>query len=171
MARKPTDTVHFKLRIRESLRRQLEKAAATNRASINSEIATRLAASFDDQSTRTLDVIASDFGTIYAGLADVCQRLNVLLDAPEKLGKIAGLMDALKASGSEDEAAKTRPPVGQIVDLMEAIRAPISISRFNPERIEREEKELKKLREWMTGAKDGPPTAVRQPRTKKEPSK
>ncbi|HZR88434.1 MAG TPA: Arc family DNA-binding protein [Bradyrhizobium sp.] len=46
MARKPNTVVQFKLRIRENLRRQIEKAAKAHEASINTEMANRLEASF-----------------------------------------------------------------------------------------------------------------------------
>ena len=42
MARKPTDIVHLKLRFAESLRRQLEREAARNHRSMNTEIIHRL---------------------------------------------------------------------------------------------------------------------------------
>jgi hypothetical protein len=38
IARKPTDTVALKLRLRESLRRQVERAAKENKHSLNSEL-------------------------------------------------------------------------------------------------------------------------------------
>jgi Arc-like DNA binding domain len=42
VARKPTDIVHLKLRFAESLRRQLEREAARNHRSMNTEIIHRL---------------------------------------------------------------------------------------------------------------------------------
>jgi hypothetical protein len=46
MAKKLMDTVQLKLRFPEAIRRQLERAAATNKRSMNSEIVSRLEASF-----------------------------------------------------------------------------------------------------------------------------
>ena len=58
MARKPSDIVSPNLRIREDLRRQLEKAATANGVSINREMINRLEASFGQQSLLKLDEIA-----------------------------------------------------------------------------------------------------------------
>jgi Arc-like DNA binding domain len=46
MARKLTDTVHLRLRFDESLRRRLERAAESNKRSMNAEIIHRLEESF-----------------------------------------------------------------------------------------------------------------------------
>jgi hypothetical protein len=53
-ARKPTDIVQLKLRLREELRRKLERAAAKKEHSLNTEMVERLDRSFD------LEVQASD---------------------------------------------------------------------------------------------------------------
>jgi hypothetical protein len=47
MARKPTDTVQLKLRFSEDLRRRLEREAARNKRSMNTEIISRLEQSLD----------------------------------------------------------------------------------------------------------------------------
>jgi Arc-like DNA binding domain len=47
MARKPTDEVQLKLRFSEALRRRLERAAARNNRSMNTEIIHRLGQSFE----------------------------------------------------------------------------------------------------------------------------
>jgi hypothetical protein len=52
MARKPTDYVQFKLRIRESLRRKIENAAAKQKHSANAEAVQRLSESFDFERSR-----------------------------------------------------------------------------------------------------------------------
>jgi predicted transcriptional regulator len=47
MARKPSDVIQIKIRVREDLRRRLEQAANKADRSINSEMASRLADSFN----------------------------------------------------------------------------------------------------------------------------
>jgi hypothetical protein len=47
MARKPSDVIQIKIRVREDLRRRLEQAANKAHRSINSEMASRLADSFN----------------------------------------------------------------------------------------------------------------------------
>jgi Arc-like DNA binding domain len=54
MARKPTDTVHLRLRFGEKLRRRLERAAAENKQSMNAEIIRRLEESFRKQDQKQL---------------------------------------------------------------------------------------------------------------------
>jgi Arc-like DNA binding domain len=63
MARKPTDTVQLKLRFPEAVRRRLEREAARNARSMNTEIIHRLQRTFaiDDgaAATNMLDVLRS----------------------------------------------------------------------------------------------------------------
>jgi len=74
MPRKPSDTIAFKLRIRESLRRKLEVAAERNNTSINAEIANRLARSFETEAVRSLDEIANS-------LTLVCKQFGPLVES------------------------------------------------------------------------------------------
>jgi hypothetical protein len=53
MKRKPSDQVQLKLRIREELRRKLEKEAKAKGVSLNSEMALRLARSFEREESLT----------------------------------------------------------------------------------------------------------------------
>src|SRR5262249_30097590 len=55
MARKPADFVQFKLRIREDLRRRLEREAEKKKISTNAEAVERLEKSFDVEKTQKLD--------------------------------------------------------------------------------------------------------------------
>jgi hypothetical protein len=60
MARKPTDIVQYKLRIRESLRRRIEQAAKKNGVSANQEMVGRLERSFELETQRKLDLVAEE---------------------------------------------------------------------------------------------------------------
>jgi hypothetical protein len=64
MARKPTDTVTLSLRIREELRRQLEREAKRQERSLNAEIIHRLEQSFrkSDDAELTADALRAAFG-------------------------------------------------------------------------------------------------------------
>ena len=64
MARKPSDVIQIKIRVREDLRRRLEQAANKADRSINSEMASRLADSFN----------LPKLNEITAGLEDVWAR-------------------------------------------------------------------------------------------------
>src|SRR5262245_29146816 len=54
MARKPTDTVHLRLRFDERLRRRLEQAAERNQQSMNAEIVARLEQSFGREDMKAM---------------------------------------------------------------------------------------------------------------------
>jgi Arc-like DNA binding domain len=66
MARKPSDVIQIKIRVREDLRRRLEQAANKAGRSINSEMASRLADSFN----------LPKLNEITAGLEDVYRRFG-----------------------------------------------------------------------------------------------
>jgi hypothetical protein len=68
MPRKLVDIAHVNLRIRESLRRKLEREAKKRRTSLNNEIRWRLEDSFEAQARRDLEEIAADLKTIDARL-------------------------------------------------------------------------------------------------------
>ena len=57
MPRQPSAIVQYKLRIREALRRRIERAAKEHGVSANQEMVRRLEQSFDQETTRTLDDI------------------------------------------------------------------------------------------------------------------
>jgi hypothetical protein len=111
---KPTDIINFKLRIRESLRRQLQVAADKNKRSMNTEIANRLADSFEMENVRTLDAITIDLDT-------VAERFEKLLAAPEKFKQILDLMEAVKAP---HDAVNSPEKIRQIMNLMEGTAKP-----------------------------------------------
>jgi hypothetical protein len=69
-ARKPTDIVQLKLRIREELRRKLERAAAKKEHSLNTEMVERLDRSFD------LEVQASDREEILRELQNLREMIT-----------------------------------------------------------------------------------------------
>jgi Arc-like DNA binding domain len=68
VARKPTDIVQLKLRFPESLRRQLEREAARNHRSMNTEIIHRLGESIEETiADRTAErEIEEGFARVYA---------------------------------------------------------------------------------------------------------
>jgi hypothetical protein len=59
MPRKPIEVVQYKLRIREALRRRIERAAKEHGVSANQEMASRLERSFEQESVRKIDLIAT----------------------------------------------------------------------------------------------------------------
>jgi hypothetical protein len=90
MSRKPTDTVQVGLRIRESLRRQLEKESEKHRVSINQEMAMRLEDSFRADAFRSIDTIAADLANIHGRMSSAhheTNKLGDLLNATEVLLK------------------------------------------------------------------------------------
>jgi hypothetical protein len=78
MARKPTDTVALTLRIREVLRRRLQREADKDDVSLNWEISRRLEASFEAE--RALDVGEKALTKVLDSLKSMEDRLG----PPEK---------------------------------------------------------------------------------------
>ena len=76
MARKPSDVIQIKIRVREDLRRRLEQAANKADRSINSEMASRLADSFN---LPKLNEITAGLGNVYRRFADEL-RDSVLME-------------------------------------------------------------------------------------------
>jgi hypothetical protein len=69
MPRKPVDTAHVNLRIRESLRRKLEREAKKHQTSLNNEIRLRLEDSFEAQARRDLEAIVDNLKILDARLS------------------------------------------------------------------------------------------------------
>jgi hypothetical protein len=77
MTRKPHDTAHINLRIRESLRAKLAREAEKNRVSLNTEIRTRLENSFEKAAIRDLAAVAADMKELYAFGGHLWRRLTL----------------------------------------------------------------------------------------------
>jgi hypothetical protein len=106
MPRKPTDVIQFSLRIRETLRLRLEKAAEKRAVTINYEITDRLQRSLDAEALRGLDRIAEDMRIIWARYGDVFLKLDVqrdLISAAETL--IARIDPLIRNLGDGDRSA------------------------------------------------------------------
>jgi hypothetical protein len=97
MARKPTDTVQIKVRIREATRQRIEREAKRRRVPVNGEMAHRLEQSFDQDALRDLDAAAGSITVSCARLEELLTRhllredyvraVDALLDSVDKLDK------------------------------------------------------------------------------------
>jgi hypothetical protein len=75
MARKATEFVQFKLRIREGLRRKIESAAEKKDISANAEAVERLENSFDSETRRNeMRELASQFNKFIAESAELDRK-------------------------------------------------------------------------------------------------
>ena len=118
MPRKPDALLDYKLRIREDLRRRIEKAAERNHVSLNGEMVNRLRSSFEQEALLTIYGVSEDLGNAWARHAEMFHALNKqgdLIHAAEalvaliKAGKptetaVAKVEQAIRAI--ETEAAK-----------------------------------------------------------------
>jgi hypothetical protein len=88
MARKPTDMVQLKLRFSEALRRRLEREAARNNRSMNTEIIHRLEESFRQHEINqsVLDGIRSARNWAVVGGDEAAMRLAALEEELRQLG-------------------------------------------------------------------------------------
>jgi Arc-like DNA binding dprotein len=98
MARKSVETVQVNLRIKESLRRQLERKAAQHRISLNQEMKIRLEDSLKKEATRSLEGIAEDMDNVWQRFSE---RL-LLLDLEKSLA------EALEKSTDREVSALAR---------------------------------------------------------------
>ena len=69
MPRKPMEMVQVNLRIREKLRRRLEREAKKRGVSLNYEMTSRIEQGFDREAHRTIDVIASNIKSVWERFA------------------------------------------------------------------------------------------------------
>jgi DNA-binding transcriptional regulator GbsR (MarR family) len=92
-ARKLTDTVQLKLRIREELRRKLERAAIKREVSLNTEMVERLEASF--KAAELFDEIK---GAIATNMSPVTAELEWLRRSQEQLN---AQLQRIKKEGGE----------------------------------------------------------------------
>jgi hypothetical protein len=77
MARKPSDIVQYKLRIREETRRRLEQVAKKRGVSVNYEMASRIERSFEAEALRTIDRVASDIEIHWARFGEALFQLDL----------------------------------------------------------------------------------------------
>lgn len=93
MARKPTDIVAPNLRIRESLRQRLEKAAKRHGISINAEMVFRLNKSFEQDDLLTIQRTAQE-------MARYGQMLHAIRKQSDLLRASQALIDAIMSGNS-----------------------------------------------------------------------
>ncbi len=117
MARKPSDTAQLKLRIREDLRRRLERAARKRAVSLNFEMTDRLKESFDREAQRTIDAVGSDIAGHWARFGGAWHELNKQGDL---VRASTALIEQLPAEVQEREAIKKAvAQVKKIIRLIE----------------------------------------------------
>jgi hypothetical protein len=114
MARKSTETVALTLRIREELRRKLERAAERNDVSLNNEMASRLEQSFQKEVEADLAAQIQDLRTENAQLV---KSLQFWKDMPEIAASFQELMSVWRT------LANDRTWIGAFLSLSDSDRA------------------------------------------------
>ena len=76
MVRKPDETVQVNLRIKEGLRRKLEREATKHQVSLNQEMTARLEGSLEKETKRSLEDIASDLETSWHRFREILLTSN-----------------------------------------------------------------------------------------------
>jgi predicted nucleic acid-binding Zn-ribbon protein len=120
MARKPTDIVQPNLRIRESLRRQLEREAKKHGVSLNQEMTHRLMRSFEEDAKRTIDIIASDLAAIHDRVSKANHKANMLGDLTRDTETLLRQIDAGNSEAIKKAAEKVRSTI-RMVDAEAAL--------------------------------------------------
>jgi 5-formyltetrahydrofolate cyclo-ligase len=105
MPRKPSHVLQYKLRIREALRRRIEKAAEKNGVSANQEMVRRLERSFDQEAAQSINQVATN-------LEAASTRLIALLEpgANTPLPLVVEAAEKLERATKETELPLPPPP-------------------------------------------------------------
>jgi hypothetical protein len=96
--RQPHEIANINLRIRESLRRKLEREAKRHRFSLNTEIRLRLEDTLQRQAPRELELIAADIELHWARYADRHLALELEDQLIARLAEVAESKDPELAS-------------------------------------------------------------------------
>jgi hypothetical protein len=125
MPRKPSAVLQYKLRIRESLRRRIEKAAEKNKVSANYEMVSRLERSFDQEHTIEIAAIAGHIEDAWARNDQIFHELNKqgdLLRAAEELVAQIEQLPADRQTTGIKKAVEQVKQAAKVIDI-EAARA------------------------------------------------
>lgn len=115
MARKPSDIVQPNLRIREELRRRLERAATKNRVSLNVEMTRRLERSLDQEANISIAANASHLDTLTLRFSDAFDGLNKQGDLVRAAEALLKQIDA----GNDDAAKEAAKKVRQAIEMID----------------------------------------------------
>jgi hypothetical protein len=123
MSRKPTDTVQAGLRIRESLRRQLEKESEKHRVSINKEMAMRLEDSFKADAVKSIEIIATDLKSIHDRISAAHTETSLLGDLVRATEVLLRQVDVVDSKPIRAAAEKIRGVIKSIeIEAAQALR-------------------------------------------------
>jgi hypothetical protein len=110
MVRKPVDIAHVNLRIREDLRRELEREAKAHQVSLNYELASRLQQTLEQPRILSIQELADNAGRMLLPLLERGQNINLqndLIAAAEGLVKwVQPLLAARVIAGPEGETGR-----------------------------------------------------------------
>jgi hypothetical protein len=118
MSRKPTDVIQFSLRIRETLRLRLEKAAKKRAVTINYEITDRLQRSLDAETLFGLDRIAEDMRIIWARYGKVFLKLDVQRDLISAVETLIARTDPLIRNLGDGDRNAIEGAIAGVRDVM-----------------------------------------------------
>jgi hypothetical protein len=114
MARKPSDLVQPNLRIREELRRRLEREAKKRGVSLNAEMTSRLERSFDGDAARSNEEIAEDMKNVWARYGEMFHGLNWQGDLIRAASALLKQIDAGNSGAIGAAAAKVKRVIDSI---------------------------------------------------------
>jgi hypothetical protein len=95
MNRKPDATIQINLRVRESMRRRLERAAEKQGTSMNYQITSRIEAAFDQEHLRTIDAVTRDLESHAARIAAADVSEDRLADLRRCVEALIPVLDGL----------------------------------------------------------------------------
>jgi hypothetical protein len=110
VARKPSDVVQLKIRLREHQRRRLEREAKRRGVSLSYEMTSRIERSFEQENVRGIDVIRADMETAWARYGDAMHRLNMQGDLVQAVETLLARLD------------ETQPGAAEVRQVLDAIK-------------------------------------------------
>ena len=129
MSRKPGETVQINLRLKEALRRRLEREAKKRGVSLNFEMTSRIEQSFEMESLRTQEVVTADmhvawsrFGQLLHGLAS---QGDLRRAAEMLIAEVEAMPECLEREGVQKAVATVK----QVTNLLDR-EAALAIRRM-----------------------------------------
>src|SRR5262249_55455880 len=129
MPRKPGETVQINLRLKEALRRRLEREAKKRGVSLNFEMTSRIEQSFEMESLRAQEAVTADmhvawsrFGQLFHGLAS---QGDLRRAAEMLVAEVEAMPECLEREGVQKAVAAVK----QVTNVLD-IEAALAIRRM-----------------------------------------
>jgi hypothetical protein len=122
MPRKPSETVQVNLRIKEGLRRRLERESKKRGVSLNYEMTSRIEQSFEQANLRTIDIVAADVAANWLRFAEAFHELNKQGDLMRAAGALVVEVEQLLNGMGSTDTAGVRNAIARVQQVITLIK-------------------------------------------------